>query len=166
LTNSRRAKYFTKLDVQWSYNNVQIRKEDKWKAAFWCNCRLFEPTVMMFGLTNSPATFQTMMNKIFADLIAENKMCVYINDILIYSVDLVEHCWIMDMVLRRLRKHKLYLKPDKCKFKQQHIEYLGLIISKGKIKMDLVKVARVADWPTPKLKKEVQQFVGFANFYQ
>ena len=121
---------------------------------------------MMFRLTNSPATFQTMMNEIFVDLIVENKVCIYIDDILMYSGDLAEHCWIMDMVLWRLRKHKLYLKLDKCEFEQQCIEYLRLIISKGKIEIDPVKVAGVAEWPTPQSKKEVQQFVGFTNFYQ
>jgi hypothetical protein len=74
--------------------------------------------VMMFRLTNSSVTFQTMINKIFADLIVENKMCIYINNILIYLVDLEEHCQITDMVLQRLRKHKFYLKLDKCEFKQ------------------------------------------------
>ena len=71
---------------------------------------------MMFKLTNSPATFQMMINKIFMDLIVENKVCVYIDNILIYSADLVEHHQITDTVLKRLRKHKLYLKPDKCEF--------------------------------------------------
>ena len=106
------------------------------------------------------------MNEIFVDLIAENKVCVYIDDILIYSGDLAEHHWITDMVLQRLRKHKLYLKLDKCEFKQQCIEYLRLIISEGKIKIDPVKVAGVAEWPTSQSKKKVQQFVGFTNFYQ
>ena len=106
------------------------------------------------------------MNKIFADLIAENKVCIYINDILIYLADLMEHCQIIDMVLQRLRKHKFYLKLDKCEFKQQCIEYLRLIISEGKIKMDPVKVAGVVEWPTPQSKKKVQQFMGFTNFYQ
>jgi hypothetical protein len=121
---------------------------------------------MMFRLTNSPATFQTMMNEIFANLIVENKVCVYIDDILIYSANLAEHHQITDMVLQRLRKHKLYLKLDKCEFKQQCIEYLRLIISKGKIEMNPVKMARVVEWPTPQSKKEVQQFVEFTNFYR
>ena len=106
------------------------------------------------------------MNEIFVDLIAENKVCIYINDILIYLADLAEHCQITDMVLQRLRKHKLYLKLDKYKFEQQHIEYLGLIISKEKIEMDPVKVAGVVEWPTPQSKKKVQQFVEFTNFYR
>ena len=73
------AKYFTKLDVRWGYNNVWIKEGDKWKAAFLTNCRLFEPLVMFFGLTNSPATFQTMMNKLLKDLINQGHVLVYID---------------------------------------------------------------------------------------
>ena len=155
-----------KLNVRWGYNNVQIKEENEWKAAFQCNHGLFKPIVMIFGLTNSLATFQTMINEIFADLIMENKVCIYIDDILIYSADLEKHHQITDMVLQRLRKHKLYLKLDKCEFEKQCIKYLRLIISEGKIEMDLVKVAGVADWLTLKSKKEVQQFMGFTNFHQ
>jgi Reverse transcriptase (RNA-dependent DNA polymerase) len=71
------AKYFTKLDVCWGFNNVCIKEGDKWKAAFHTNCGLYKPLVMFFGLTNSPATFQTMMNDIFQDLIMEGWVCVY-----------------------------------------------------------------------------------------
>src|SRR3979490_2600880 len=87
----RGAKYFTKLDVRWGYNNVQIKDGDEWKAAFWTNRGLFEPLVMFFGLTNSPATFQMMMNNIFQDLIMEGVICVYIDDILIYLKTRAEH---------------------------------------------------------------------------
>jgi Reverse transcriptase (RNA-dependent DNA polymerase)/RNase H-like domain found in reverse transcriptase/Integrase zinc binding domain/Chromo (CHRromatin Organisation MOdifier) domain len=162
----RNAKYFTKLDVRWGYNNVRIKQGDEWKAAFRTNRGLFEPLVMMFGLTNAPATFQTMMNDIFADLIAEGKVCVYLDDILIFTADLEEHKRITRLVLQRLREHQLFLKPDKCEFEKKRIEYLGLIISEGRIEMDPVKVAGVAEWPKPTSKKEVQQFVGFANFYR
>jgi hypothetical protein len=104
------AKYFTKLNVRWGYNNVRIKEGDKWKATFWMNCGLFKPLVMFFGLTNSPATFQTMMNEIFQDLIMEGVVCVYIDDILIYTRTLEEHCRISQLVMERLRKHKLYLR--------------------------------------------------------
>ena len=87
----RGAKYFTKLDVWWGFNNVQIREGDKWKAAFHTNWGLFEPQVMFFGLMNSPVTFQTMMNDIFHDMIAEGVVCVYLNDILIFTKTLSEH---------------------------------------------------------------------------
>lgn len=79
------AKIFTKFDVRWGYNNIRIKEADQWKAAFITNQGLFEPRVMYFGLTNSSATFQTLMNTIFADLIAAGKVAVYMDDILIYS---------------------------------------------------------------------------------
>ena len=81
----RGARYFTKLDIRWGYNNIRMRDRDEWKAAFHTNQGLFEPLVMFFGLTNSPATFQTMMNDIFAELIRDGTVCVYMDDILIFS---------------------------------------------------------------------------------
>ena len=107
-----------------------------------------------------------MMNNIFQDLIAEGVVCVYLDNILIYTKTLEEHCWITRIVLERLRWHQLYLKPEKCEFEQIQIKYLGLIISHGVVEMDLVKVAGVAEWPEPQSKKEVQAFLGFTNFYQ
>ncbi|KAG5719705.1 hypothetical protein E4T56_gene18485 [Termitomyces sp. T112] len=156
--------YFTTLDVWWGYNNVHIQEEDEWKAAFQTNWGLFELLIMFFGLTNSPATFQTMMNDIFQDLIAESIVCMYLNNILIYIKMLEEHCWITCFVLEH-HQHQLYLKPEKCKFEQTWIKYLGLIISHGTAEMDPVKVAGVADWQEPQNKKEVQAFLGFVNFY-
>src|SRR6266536_4237312 len=85
------ACYFTKLDVQWGYNNVRIKEGDEWKAAFHTNHSLFEPLVMFFGLTNSPATFQTMMNEVFQDLVMEGVMSIYLDDILVFSKTLEEH---------------------------------------------------------------------------
>jgi len=87
----RGARYFTKLDVQWGFNNVRIKPGDEWKAAFRTNRGLFEPLVMFFSMTNSPATFQTMMNNIFQDLIAEGIMVVYLDDILIFTRTEEEH---------------------------------------------------------------------------
>jgi hypothetical protein len=87
----RGAKYFTKLDVRWGYNNMRMKEGDEWKAVFRINCSLFEPLVMFFGLMNSPSTFQTMMNEIFQDLIIEGVVCVYLNDILIFTKSIKEH---------------------------------------------------------------------------
>src|SRR5215475_6046909 len=126
------------------YRNVWMKEGDEWKAAFRTNRRLFEPLVMMFRLTNAPSTFQTMMNDIFADLIAEGQVCVYLDDILIFSRDLTEHRCITRIVLECLRKNKLFLKHEKCKFEQRRIEYLGVIILEGQVEMDPVKVAGVA----------------------
>ncbi|SJL05427.1 uncharacterized protein ARMOST_08794 [Armillaria ostoyae] len=160
------AKYFTKLDVRWGYNNVRIKEGDEHKAAFRTNRGLFEPTVMFFGLTNSPATFQWMMNDIFKDLIASGKVTIYLDDILIFTKDLDEHRRIVRQVLQKLRENKLFLKAEKCEFEVLQTEYLGVIISEGQVRMDPVKLAGIAEWPTPTKKKELQSFLGFTNFYQ
>ena len=162
----RGAKYFTKLDVRWGFNNFRMKEGDEWKAAFCTNRGLFEPLVMFFGLTNSPATFQTMMNDIFHELIMEGVVVVYLDDILIYTETIEEHRAVTRRVLELLQEHKLFLKPDKCEFEKTRVEYLGVIISHNSVEMDPVKVAGVADWPVPSNKKEVQSFLGFVNFYR
>jgi hypothetical protein len=101
------ARYFTKLDDHWGYNNVRIREGDEWKAAFRTNRGSFEPLVMYFGLTNSPATFQTMMNEIFQDLITKGIVSVYLDDILIFTNSLEEHRQITHLVLDRMCKGNL-----------------------------------------------------------
>jgi hypothetical protein len=161
-----KAKYFTKLDVRWGYNNVRIKEGDEWKAAFRTNRGLFEPLVMFFGLTNSPPTFQTMMDELFKDLIDEGVVIVYIDDILIFTEDLERHREVVRKVLAILEKHQLYLKPEKCEFEQEKVEYLGLIISQGKIEMDPVKLEGVSKWPVPENVTETQSFLGFTNFYR
>jgi len=110
------AKVFTKLDLRWGYNNVWIKEGDEWKAAFTCQDGAFEPLVMFFGLCNSPETFQTMMNEIFHDMAVV--VMVYIDDILIFTKTEEGHDEIVEEVLRRLRANDLFLKPEKCFFKQ------------------------------------------------
>jgi len=139
----RGARYFTKLDIRWGFNNIHIKPGDEWKAAFWTNRGLFEPLVMFFGMTNSPATFQTMMNDIFWDLIAEGIMVVYLDDILIFTRTEEEHAKTIRRVLQVLQEHKLFLRPEKCEFCKKRIEYLGLVISENEVSIDLVKVMGV-----------------------
>jgi len=117
------------MDIRWGYNNIRIKEGDEWKAAFRTNQGLFEPLVMFFGLTNSPATFQTMMNDIFREEIAEGWVVIYMDDILVHSEDEEVHRKHVKRILEKLRKHKLSLKAEKCWFDQQTIEFLGLIIS-------------------------------------
>jgi len=159
------AKYFTKLDVQWGFNNVRIKPRDEWKAAFRTNCGLFQPLVMFFGMTNSSATFQTMMNDIFRTLIAEGIVVVYLDNILIFTRTEKEDKQAVRRVLEVLAEYKLFLRPEKCEFHQKRIEYLGLVILENKVEMDPVKVARVHDWPTLENQTDVQAFIGFVNFY-
>jgi len=160
------ARYFTKLDVCWGFNNVRIKPENEWKAAFCTNRGLFEPLVMFFRMTNSPATFQTMMNDVFRTVIAEGIVIVYLDDILIFTKTEEEHEQAVWRVLEILAEHKLFLRPEKCEFHRKQIEYLGLVISENKIAMDLVKVTRVREWPVPENRTDVQAFVDFVNFYR
>jgi len=136
---------------------------------------------MFFGMTNSPATFQTMMNDIFRTVIAEGIVVVYLDDILIFTRTEEEHEQAVQRVLEILVKHKLFLRPEKYKFHQQQIklflclekcefywqqiEYLKLVILENKVMMDPVKVAGVHEWPIPENWTDVQAFVGFVNFY-
>jgi len=112
----RRARYFTKLDVRWGFNNVRIKPGDEWKAVFCTNCGLFEPLMMLFRMTNSPATFQTMMNDIFRTLIAKGIVVVYLDDILIFTRTEEKHERAVRRVLEVLAEHKLFLCPEKCEF--------------------------------------------------
>ena len=160
------ARYFIKLDVWWGFNNVHIKPGDEWKAVFHTNYSLFKPLVMFFGMTNSPAIFQTMMNDIFRTLIAKGIIVVYLDDILIFMKTEEEHKWAVWRVLEILAKHKLFLCPEKYEFYRKQIEYLGLVISENKVEIDPVKVARVYDWSTLKNQTDVQAFIGFVNFYR
>jgi len=160
------ARYFTKLDVRWGFNNIRIKPGDEWKAAFRTNRGLFEPLVMFFGMTNSPATFQTMMNDIFRTLIAKGIVVVYLNDILIFTKTEEEHERAVRRVLEVLAEHRLFLHPEKCEFHRKQIEYLGLVISENKVEMDPVKVTGVRNWPTLENQTDVQAFIGFVNFYR
>src|SRR6201996_3715475 len=121
---------------------------------------------MYFGMTNSPATFQALMNSVFTDLIAKGKVAVYMDDIFIYNANLKKHHQVVHEVLKRLEHYDLYLKPEKCKFEKDSMEYLGMIICPGEVQMDPGKVTAVKDWPTPTTLKEVRAFIGFANFYR
>ena len=111
------TKMFTKMDLRWGYNNIHIKEDDEWKAAFVCHHSAFKPLVMFFGLCNSPSMFQTMMNKIFADM--EDIVVVYIDDIMIFTKmdNLKEHDKIVLEVLHRLEENDLYVKPEKCTFR-------------------------------------------------
>jgi len=121
---------------------------------------------MFFGMTNSPATFQSMMNDYFADMIAQGWVLIYINDILIFSRDPKEHHERTIQVLKRLKNKDLFLKPEKCIFNAKEVEYLGFIVKPNRISMDPTKLAGIRDWIPPKTVKGVRSFLGFGNFYR
>jgi hypothetical protein len=158
---------FTKFDVRWGYNNVRIKEEDQWKGAFITPFGLFKPTVMFFGFCNGPPTFQTFMNSIFADMIAERWLKIYIDDLGIHTKgDLALHHERTRRVLLRLREHGLALKLSKSIFDAPRMDFLGMIIGQGKIEMDPSKLTAIRDWKPPASVKGIRSFLGFANFYR
>ena len=166
LENIGTKKVFTKMDLWWGYNNVRIKEGDEWKAAFTTPEGSFEPTVMFFGLTNSPATFQAMMNKLLRDLINTEKVAVFIDDVIVGTETEKGHNELVEEVIRRLEENNLYVKPEKCKWKVREVEFLGVVIGPEGIKMEKEKVKGVLEWPTPKCVKDIQKFLGLANYYR
>ena len=122
--------------------------------------------VMFFGMCNSPATFQSMMDFIFIKEIKEGVTIVYMDDILIYATTLELLEKYTKRVLQKLRDHDLFLKAKKCKFNKTKMEYLRLVVEEGKISTDPVKVKGFVDWPILTCVKDVQSFLGFGNFYR
>jgi len=119
---------------------------------------------MPFGLTNAPAAFQQFMNNIFSNLL---DVCavIYLDDILMYLNNMSEHHWHVKEVLKHLHKAGLYTKAEKCKFHSKSVEYLGYILSPSGLTMSDDKIKIIQDWPEPKKVKDIQFFLGFANFY-
>jgi hypothetical protein len=119
---------------------------------------------MPFGLTNALAVFQHMMNHIFQEYL-DHFVVIYLDDILVFSSSIKEHTRHVRLILSKLREHGLYAKGEKCEFNRTSVEFLGYVISPSGITMDPRKVATNHDWPIPTRLKEVQSFLGFANFY-
>ena len=119
---------FTKIDLRWGYNNVRIKERNEWKAVFSMLEGSFEPTVMFFGLTNSPVTFQAMMNDLLRDLVVEEKIVVFIDNMMIVTEIEEGHDKIVKEVLRRLEENNLFVKPEKCVWKVREVGFLGVII--------------------------------------
>ena len=115
IKNMSTKKIFMKMDLRWGYNNIRIKEGDKWKAAFTTPKGLFEPTVMFFGLINSPVTFQMMMNKLLRDLINMGKVVVFIDDVIVGMEDKEEHDELVTEVVKRLEKNGLDVKLETCK---------------------------------------------------
>ena len=166
LENIGTKKLFTKMDLRWGYNNVRIKEGDEWKAAFMTPEGLFEPTMMFFGLTNSPATFQAMMNELLRDLINTGKVVVFIDDVIVGTETEEGHDELVAEVIKRLEENDLYVKLEKCKWKIREVDFSGVVIGLEGIKMEKKKVKGVLEWPTLKCVKDVQKFLGLANYYR
>jgi len=166
IDNMGSKRVFTKIDLRWEFNNVRIKEGDKWKRAFITYIGSFEPMVMFFGMTNSPATFQAMMNEILRDLINKGKVTVFVDDVLVETETKEGHDEIMEEILRRLEENNLYIKPEKCMWKARKIRFLGVVIGPNGIEMEAEKVDEVLNWPQPKNIKDIRKFLGLANYYR
>jgi hypothetical protein len=141
-----------------------MAEDEEWKTIFRTCYSLFESLVMPFGLTNITAIFQSYINDVLVPYL-DHFYTAYLNDTLIHSNNFEEHKWYIHLVLNAFTKAGLYLKPEKCKFHQQEVKYLGLIISMEGIKIDSEKVHAMQDWEPPSNLKDIDAFLGFANFY-
>jgi len=133
-------KVFMKMDLRWGYNNVRIKEGDEWKVVFTTHLGLFEPTVMYFGLMNSPATFQAMMNDLFRNIINKRDVVTFIDDVLVVTETEEGHDKIVEEVLRRLEENDLYVKPEKCVWKVREIGFLRVIMGPEGFKIEKEKV--------------------------
>jgi hypothetical protein len=159
------SRWFSKIDLKGAYNLVRIKKGDEWKTAFRTRYGHYEYLVMPFGLANAPATFQAMMQEILRDLL-DHGVVVYIDDILIYSESESQHELLVSEVLRRLQEHGLAGAIDKSEFHKKSVEFLGYIITADGVAMSEEKLVAIREWAEPKNVKDVQSFIGFANFYR
>jgi len=164
--NMGSKRIFTKMDLRWGYNNMRVKKGDEWKAAFTTHVGLFEPVVMFFRMTNSPATFQAMMNEILRDMINERKVAAFVDDVLVGTETEEEHDKVVEEVLRRLEENDLYVKPEKCMWKVRKVPFLGVVMGEGKVEIEEDKVEGVLKWPTPQCVRDVRKFLGLANYYR
>ena len=165
LDSPSQAKIYSKVDLRHAYHLVQIAPGDEWKTAFRTRYGSYEWLVMSFGLTNAPAAFQRFVKTIFADML-DICVVVYLDNILIYSEDMESHQKHVQKVLHRLWLHKLFAKLEKCEFHSDSVEYLSYCLSPEGLTMSLDKITTIADWPEPRKVKDIQSFLGFANFYR
>jgi len=163
INNMGSKKVFTKIDLRWRFNNMRIKEGDEWKGAFITHIGFFKLTVMFFGMTNSPTTFQAMMNKILRDLINKGKVAVFVEDVLVGTETKEGYDEIVEKILRRLKENNLYIKLEKCVRK---IGFLGVVIGPNGIEMKEKKVDRVLSWPGLKNIKDIRKFLGLTNYYR
>ncbi|CAI5467291.1 unnamed protein product [Closterium sp. Yama58-4] len=159
------ARVFSKIDLRSGYHQIRVVPEDQHKTAFRTKQGLYEFRVLPFGLTNAPATFQTLMNTVLSEFLG-SFVVVYLDDILIFSKSKEEHVQHLQRVFEVLRREKLYAKQSKCGFFLPEVEFLGHVVSASGIRTDPKKIAAVQDWVAPTSVKELQSFLGFANYYR
>jgi hypothetical protein len=156
---------FSKIDLRSGYHQLKIRESDIPKTAFHTRYGLYEYTMMSFRLTNTPAYFMYLMNKVFMEYL-DKFVVVFMDDILIFSKTEEEHEKHLRMVLEKLRSNQLYAKFSKCEFWLTEVAFLGHVISAGGISVDPSKVRDVLNWMPPMNASEICSFLGLAGYYR
>ncbi len=159
------ARVFTKVDVKNAYYRLQIQEGDEWKTAFQTRYGLFEYLVMPFGLTNAPASFQSYIHGVLR-LSLDITVIVYLDDVLVFLCNPSQHDKHVQEVLKALLKAGFYAKLSKCLFSVTRISFLGFILTDKGVEMEEDRISTILDWPEPESVREVQSFLGFANFYR
>jgi len=159
------AAIFSKIDLKSGYHQLKVKKEDVPKTAFRTRYGHYEFLVLPFGLTNAPAYFMDLMNRVFQPYL-DKFVVVFIDDILVYSKTREEHAHHLRTVVSTLADHKLYAKFKKCDFWMEKVHFLGHVISKEGLAVDPAKVAAVKEWPRPTNVSEVRSFLGLAGYYR
>ncbi|KAL0550034.1 hypothetical protein IC582_014530 [Cucumis melo] len=159
------ATVFSKIDLRSGYHQLRIKDEDVPKTAFRSRYGHYEFIVMSFGLTNAPAVFMDLMNRVFREFL-DTFVIVFIDDILIYSKTEAEHEEHLRLVLQTLRENKLYAKFSKCEFWLKQVSFLGHVVSKAGVSVDPAKIEAVTGWTRPSTVSEVRSFLGLAGYYR
>ncbi|GJZ70114.1 putative reverse transcriptase domain-containing protein [Tanacetum coccineum] len=159
------SRVYSKIDLRSGYHQLRVREEDILKTAFRTRYGHYEFQVMPFGLTNAPAVFMDLMNRVCKPYL-DKFMIVFIDDILIYSKNKKEHEGHLKLILRLLKKEKLFAKFSKCEFWLSKVKFLGYVIDSEGIHVDPAKIESVKDWASPKTPTEIRQFLGLAGYYR
>ncbi|KAF5824178.1 putative nucleotidyltransferase, Ribonuclease H [Helianthus annuus] len=159
------SSYYSKIDLRSGYHQLRVRNEDISKTAFRTRYGHYEFLVMPFGMTNAPAVFMDLMNRVCKPYL-DKFVIVFIDDILIYSKSQEEHERHLRLILELLRKEQLYAKFSKCDFWLREVHFLGHVVNKDGIHVDPAKIESIKNWPTPKTPTEVRQFLGLAGYYR
>ena len=159
------ARVFTKIDVKNAYYCIRIREGDEWKTAFRTRYGLYEYLVMPFGLTNAPASFQSYIHGVLREYL-DIFVIVFLDNILIYSMEESQHEQHVRTVLKALLTAGLFAKLSKCLFSVKRVPFLGYVITDTGVEMETDRVSTIVNWPEPESVREVQTFLGFVNFYR
>ena len=159
------SKWFSVLDLKSGYYQIEMDEADKAKTAFVTPLGFWEWNRMPQGVTNAPSTFQRLMEKCMGDIHLK-EVLVFLDDLIIFSDTLEEHEIRLMRVLKRLKEYGLKLSPEKCKFFQTSVRYLGHVVSENGVETDPEKVNALKSWPIPKNLKELRSFLGFSGYYR